>query len=373
MKTNNRWGVDVGWVIALVLILLLVAGCAKNSGGGFAPPPMPVEVATVTSGTVADKFEAVGTLEALEAITVVSQIDALAMQVPFEEGRYIEKGQLIARLDDEQLKAEEARAEALRDQRKISYDRVKSIVEQKAGAPQDLDDAAAALKMAEAELALIRARLAKTKITAPFSGLVGARRVSPGAFVRTGEAITELAQIDELRIIFYAPERYLADLKAGASVVVSTPAFPGYSLKGRVSVVEPVVNPETRSVKILARVANPARKFRPGMSANVSAVLSERKNALLVPDEAIFAEGNKNLVYVIQPDSSVAPTPVILGTRLPDAVEVLSGLSAGAQVVKAGHQKLFPGAKVFPVPDSGAPPPGRSGSDELSGLKRGKS
>ena len=354
MKTNNRWGIDVGWVIALVL-LFLILGCANNKGGGFAPPPMPVEVATVTSGTVADRFEAVGTLEALDAITVVSQIEALVTDVPFHEGALIEKGGLIARLDDVQLKAEEARAEALRDQRKISYERVKSIVEQKAGAPQDLDDAAAGLKMAEADLAFIRAQLAKTKITAPFSGLVGARQISPGAFARIGAPITDLAKVDELRIIFYAPERYLADLKSGASVTVSAPAFPGYELKGRISVVEPVVNPETRTVKILARVANPQRKFRPGMSANVSAVLSERKNALMIPDEAIFAEGDQNLVYVIQPDSSVARTAVTLGTRLPDAVEVLKGLSPGAQVVKAGHQKLFPGAKVFPVSSQGTP------------------
>jgi membrane fusion protein (multidrug efflux system) len=355
MKTNNRWGIETGWVIALVLVFLLITGCAKNKGNGFSPPPMPVEVATVAAGTVSDRFEAVGTLEALEAITVVAQIDAQVTGIPYQEGSLIEKGELIAQLDDEQLKAEEARAEALRDQRKISFERVKSIVEQKAGAPQDLDDAAAGLKMAEAELALIRARLAKTRITAPFSGLAGARRVSPGAFVRTGDVITDLAKVDELRIIFYAPERYLASLKSGASVTVSAPAFPGHELKGRISVVEPVVSPETRTVKILARVPNPARKFRPGMSANVSAVLSERKNALTVPDEAVFAEGNQNLVYVIQKDSTVAPTPIVCGTRLKGTVEVLQGLAEGAQVVKAGHQKLFPGAKVFPVPDSGVP------------------
>lgn len=358
MKINNRWGIDIGWVIALVLVFLLITGCSKNQGNNFSPPPMPVEVATVAAGTVSDKFEAVGTLEALDAVTIVSQIDALVLDVPFREGAFIEKGGLIAQLDDEQLKAEEVRAEALRDQRKISYERVKSIVEQKAGAPQDLDDAAAALKMAEADWALAKARLAKTKIKAPFSGLVGARRVSPGAFVRTGDVITDLAKIDELRIIFFAPERYLSELKSGASVVVSAPAFPGHELKGRISVVEPVVNPESRTVKILARVPNPARKFRPGMSANVSAVLSERKNALTVPDEAVFAEGDKNLVYVIQKDSTVVPRPIVCGTRLKASVEVLSGLAPGTQVVKAGHQKLFPGAKVFPVPDSGTPQAG---------------
>src|SRR3989304_3967859 len=123
MKTKKWPGKDVGWEIALVLLFLLITGCAKNTGGGFAPPPLPVEVAIVTSGTVADRFEAVGTLEALDAITVVSQIEALVTDVPFHEAAFIEKGELIARLDDLQLKAEESRAEALRDQRKISYER----------------------------------------------------------------------------------------------------------------------------------------------------------------------------------------------------------------------------------------------------------
>jgi len=335
--------------------LLLLAGCSKNKGGGFAPPPMPVEIATVTAGTVADRFEAVGTLGALNAITVVSQIEALVIDIPFREGSLIEKGSLIAQLDDAQLKAEEARAEALRDQKKISFDRVKSIVEQKLAARQELDDVTAALKVSEAELALIRARLAKTRIVAPFAGLIGARRISPGAFVRTGETITDLAQIDLLRVTFYAPERYLAGLRPGASVSVSTTAFPEYELKGKISVVEPVVDPQTRSVKILARVGNPARRLRPGMSANVSAVLSERKNALLVPDEAIFAEGDQNLVYVIKPDSTVTRTPITLGTRLKNAVEVTKGLSPGMQIVRAGHQKLFEGAKVFPVSQEKAP------------------
>ena len=345
----RKAGISFGMMVPL-LLLLLIAGCSKNQGG-FAPPPTPVEVSTVMSGTVVDRFEAVGTLEALDAISVVSQIDALVLDIPFHEGALIGQGELIAQLDDAQLKAEEARAEALRDQRKISYQRIKSIVEQKAAAPQDLDDAAAALKVAEAELAFIRARLAKTRIVAPFTGLVGARRVSPGAFLRSGDQITDLARIDQLRIIFYAPERYVTDLHPGAEVTVSAPAYPAYELKGKISVVEPVVNPETRTVKILARVANPDRKFRTGMSANVSAVLSERKNALTVPDEAVFAEGNQQMVYVIQPDSTVALTPIVCGTRSSNAVEVVKGLSVGTKVVRAGHQKLFPGAKVIPFPN----------------------
>ena len=336
------------WIFPLLLILLVIS-CSKNQGGGFAPPPTPVEVAEVVKGTVADRFAAVGTLEAVNAITVVSQIDAVVLEIPFQEGSLLAKGDLIAQLDDAQLQAQKARAEALRDQRKLSYDRIKSLVDRKLAANQELDDVSAALKIAEADLAIIQAQLSKTKIVAPFTGLVGTRRVSPGTFLRSGDPITDLAQIDELRIIFYAPERYLPELRPGAQVTVSTTAYPGYELKGRINVVEPVVDPATRTVKITAKVGNSNLRFRPGMSADVWAVLSERKNALIIPDEAIFAEGDQNLVYVIKPDSSVARAAVTLGTRLQGTVEVLKGLEPGMKVVRAGHQKLFEGAKVFPV------------------------
>lgn len=336
--------------ISAAVLMLLFLSCSKNKGAGFAPPPMPVETADVTKGIVADRFEAIGTLEAVNAITVVSQIDAVVLDLPFREGSLLQKGELIAQLDDAQLQAQKARAEALRDQRKTTYDRVKSLVEQKLGAPQDLDDAAAALKVAEADLALIQAQLSKTRIVAPFDGLVGARRVSPGAFLRSGEGITDLAQIDQLRVIFYAPERYLSDLRPGSQVTVSTTAYPGYEPKGQVTVVEPMVDPSTRSVKVIAQVGNLGSRFRPGLSANVSAVLGQRQDALVIPDEAIFAEGDQNLVYVIKPDSSVTRTPVTLGTRLQGTVEVLKGLEPGMKIVRAGHQKLFEGAKVRPMP-----------------------
>ena len=347
-------------LLALALLGGPLPGCGGGGGGGFAFPPMPVETAVVTQGPVLDRFEAVGTVEAGDAITVVSELAAQVVSLPFREGATIHRGGLIAQLDDEQLKAEAERAEAERDQRKASFDRVKSVVDQGAGAPQDLDDAAAALRVAEANLAVARTRLSKTRIVAPFDGIMGARRVSPGAYLRAGEAITDLAQIRELRVTFSAPERYLGLLRQGASVSVSTTAYPGYALTGRINVVDPVLDPTTRSATIVARVANPGGRFRPGMSANISAVLSQRANALTIPSEAVFVEGDQAYVFVVNPDSTVERTAVGLGTRLPDAVEVLTGLHAGDHVVRAGHQKLLqlpPGARVLPVmsqPGTGA-------------------
>jgi len=352
---NARFGIPKRRLRALVavsLVSLLGSGCGGKGGpgaGGFTPPPMPVETAAVEQGQVSDRFEAVGTIEASEAITVVSEIDGAIVKLPFREGSAVARGGLVAQLDDAQLRAEVDRAQALRDQNESTYKRVKSVVEQHAGAPQDLDDAAAALRVAEANLALAKSRLSKTRIRAPFSGVLGARRVSPGAFIRAGQAITDLAKLDELRVNFSAPERYLSQLRRGAPVTVSTTAFSGYDLTGHIDVVDPVLDPTTRTARIVARLRNPGGKFRPGMSANVSAVLGQRAKALTIPSEAIFAEGDQSYAYVVKADSTVTRSALTLGTRTPDAVEVVKGLEPGQRVVRAGHQKLFEGAKVIPV------------------------
>jgi membrane fusion protein, multidrug efflux system len=330
--------------------ILVISSCSGGpAGGGFSMPPTPVETVLVTPQTVTDKFEAVGTIEAEKEITVVSEIDASVKRIPFKEGQKIKEGDLIVQLDASQLAAELKRAEALRDQSQSNYDRIKAVVDQNAGSMQDLDDAAAALKVAEANLMLARARYAKTQITAPFNGIIGARRISPGAFVRSGQTLTDLAQIEELRVNFSAPERYLSKLNEGAEVTVSTTAYPGYTLTGKIKVIEPVIDPVTRSARIIAEVSNPQQKFRPGMSANISAVLSERNDALTIPNEAVFVTGDQSFVYVVNADSTVSKTALTLGTRLADVVEVLQGLKDGMTIVRAGHQKLYEGAHVQPV------------------------
>jgi membrane fusion protein (multidrug efflux system) len=333
----------------LAIAVAAASGCDQEGQGGFSPPPMPVEIAVAAEQPVSDRFEAVGTIEAGEAITVVAEIDAAVVRLPFEEGKEIAKGKLIAQLDDTQRRAEVERTEAIRDQAKITYGRVKSIVEKGAGSQQDLDNAAAVLKVAEADFSLARARLAKTRIVAPFDGVVGARRVSPGAFLQPGDPITDLAQLRKIKVTFSAPERYLSQLRPGATVSVSTPAYPSLQLEGKIDVVDPVLDPTTRSAKVIARVDNPESKLRPGMSTNVSALLSQRLHAVTIPSEAVFAEGNQSLVFVVGADSTVSRRPLVLGTRFPDVVEVTEGLSPGMQVVRAGHQKLFDGAKVIPI------------------------
>ena len=339
-------------IVTWGLTLIVLAGCGGDggqAGGGHHRPATPVEAAPVVIGPVIDGFTTVGTLEANNSVTVTCEIDGIIVAVPFREGRRLDKGELIARLDDDQLKAEAQRARALRDKTRATWERVKSIVDQGAGAPQDLDDATADLKVAEANLALAVTRQDKTRITAPFPGHAGRRQVSPGTFMRAGTPITQLAQIDKLRVAFAVPERILSSIRLGAKVDVSTPAFPDVKLTGVVDVIEPQLDSSPRTVGVLALVENPEEILRPGMSATIAVVLKERAEALTVPTDAIFVEGGQAYVYVIKPDSVVTRVAVSLGTRLTEVVEVLVGLDEGQQVVKAGHQKLYEGAKVMPV------------------------
>lgn len=331
--------------------LLSLVSCSGGAGGagGFAPPPTPVEVSKVEPLTVRDRFTALGSIDSDELIDVVSEISARVIELPFAEGQGVSSGQIIARLDDTEIRAQAMRAEAERDRARSDEERAKQLFEHNAISVKELEDARVDLRVAEADFELASARLAKTLIRAPFGGLIGRRRISVGAFLSPGDRITELARVDQMRVTFSAPERFVGDLRIGVPVSIETPAYPGRTFSGRLKVVDPIVDPQTRTVQLVASVPNRDRRLRPGMSADVSVTLAERSSALMVPDEAVFAEGNQDFVYVVNADSTVARAAVRLGTRDRAMVEVLSGIESGAQVVRAGHQKLYDGAKVMPV------------------------
>jgi len=332
------------------VILLVLLGCMGGGwGGGFSMPPTPVETTTAKVQAVEDRFETIGTIDADEAVTVVAEMGGTIVRIPFAEGGAVGKGELLAQIDDREFKAALDRAIALRDQAQTSFDRVKTIVEQNAGSQQAFDDAQAALRVAEANVAFAKAQHDKTRITAPFAGTVGARQVSPGEFVQPGTAIAELARLEQLRVSFSVPERYLADLYANAPVRVTTSAYPDMEIVGTVMVVEPHVDTQTRNVGIVARIDNAEGKLRPGQSANIAVTLRERPSAMTIASEAIFLDQNQPFVYLVKPDSSVARSAVKLGSRSRDFVEVLGGIEAGQLVVRAGQQKIFDGAKVVPV------------------------
>ena len=347
-------------VLAAVVGGGLLSSCGKKGGpggaGGFQMPPTPVAVAEVQPRIVRDQFHALGSIESNANIEVVSELNARVVALPFVEGQPVDSGAMIARLDDSEFRAEAERTQAERDQKQSNYDRAQKLAADNMVSAQELEDARTALRVAEAVAALARARLEKTRIRAAFPVLAGVRRVSVGAYLREGSVITDLTRVNEMKVSFSAPERFARELRAGVPVELRTPAFPSERFVGRLSVVDPVVDSGTRTLRLVARIPNPGYKLRPGMSADVSVTLAERAEALVVPDEAIFAEGNQTFVYVVKADSTVTRTEVELGTRDSSQVEIVRGISPGARIIRTGHQKLYEGARVMPVP-AGPPVP----------------
>jgi membrane fusion protein (multidrug efflux system) len=347
---------------ALIAIAALAAGsCAPGGAGGgkgFQMPPTPVELAPVHLEDMRDEFHALGSIEALDNAQIVSEISGTVKSLPFTEGQQVKAGALLAMLDDREMRASADHAEAQRQQAAANFDRTQKLAEQKLVSQSELDDSKSALQIAEADLELARVHLEKTHIRAPFDGAVGRRMTSVGAWLKPGDPVTNLARLSTLRVAFSAPERMLADLRPGREVRVRTPAWPDREFSGRLTVVDPIVDPDTRTVHLLAELPNPAGMLKPGLSADVSVTIAERKRALSIPDEAVFAEGNANYVYVVQPDTTVMRTAVQLGARDSSHVEILGGLTAGQMVVRTGHQKLYPGAHIMVLgaaPGAGGP------------------
>jgi membrane fusion protein (multidrug efflux system) len=356
---------------ALVLLAPVVAaalsGCGRPAGGGFKMPPMPVEVADVKSEPVSDRFRAVGTVDADETVKIVNEISAVVRELPFAEGQAVAQGDLIARLDDSELGADANRADALRDQARTNHERIRQLFEQKAASQQELDDASSALKVAEANAVVARTRFDKAHIRSPLTGVAGRRLVSPGAYLAVGTPITEVASIGIVKVGFSAPERYLPQLRRRAGIGITTTAYPGEVFEGDISVVDPILDPVSHTVQMVARVHNRDGRLRPGMSADVTAMLGERPLALTVPDEAIFSEGDQSFVYIVKPDSTVTRQAVVLGTRDSSRAEITQGLKAGDRVVRAGYQKLFEGAHVMPVPSMAGGPGATGAASGMSG------
>ena len=347
MHSSRRRSLSV--LLSLGVCAASACGKSQAGGAGFLMPPTAVESTSVEQGALREELTSLGTVGALERVSVVSEIDALVEELPFVEGAFVGKGAVLARLRDADLTAQVARAKALRDEARVAYQRQSRLTDEELVSTQEKDSSAARLAVAESDLRVAEVQLAKARIVAPFAGLLSRRLASPGAFLRAGDAIVELAAIDQVKVGFSVPERHLAAFTAGSAVELASVAYPGEDFRGAILYVDPLLDPVTRSAQLVAKVENPGRKLRPGMSVEVRATLAERAAALTVPEEAVFAEGDATYVFRIGDDSTVERRAVKLGARQGGRVEVVSGLAAGDSIVRTGHQKLFPGAKVAPT------------------------
>lgn len=355
---------------AIGLIVLLAAGAwsyqkffgataAPAAAGaaaapGAAPMGMPVEAEVAKGERIAQEIIAVGSLRSNESVTLSSEIAGRISGIHFREGHPVSKGELLFELDDSVHRAELAQARAGLALSQRNHERAQELFERKLVSTRERDEAAAKLDVDKATVALAEARLAKTRIKAPFEGVVGLRAVSPGDYITAGQALAPLEQISVLKADFRLSEAALSVIKVGQTLNLEVDSSPGQSFPGRVYAIDPRLAEETRSIGVRARVPNDKNQLRPGLFARVKLVIAERDGAVLVPEQSIVPQGEKLFVYVIE-DGKAAMRPVQLGLRQSGRVEIVSGIAAGDVVITAGVQKIGPGAAVIPI--NLAPPP----------------
>ncbi len=336
-----------------IALLLLAAGACtdgerQGASKGGAPPggmTLPVEAAAVETGAVSRDVSAVGTLRANESVMIRSEIAGRIAAIHFQEGAAVAKNAPLISLDDAEPRAQLAESAATVKLAELNFARAQEIFEKKLLSRQNYDEALARLSEARARHNLQQARLAKTRIHAPFSGVLGLRQVSAGDYIKEGADIVNLEDIQSLKLDFRVPETYLADIKQDQQVNIRVDAYPSEPFSGKVYAIDPRLDEQTRTLLLRAHIPNPEQRLRPGMFARVALVLESRAQALLVPEQALAPIGDEQFVFRIV-DGKALQTKVETGQREGGKVEISAGLSAGDIVVTAGQTRLRDGMAV---------------------------
>jgi membrane fusion protein (multidrug efflux system) len=318
---------------------------AAAEGGG--PPAMPVEVAVARTDTVVDAVLATGQVEPIQSIELRPEIEGRIAQILVREGAYVEHGAALFKVDDAELKAQVARAEADRDLAQQSLVRTKELLEQQASSESELERADAASRSDQAQLELLKIRLARTTVRAPFTGVVGQRFVSLGDYVTTDTRLLSLQTVSPQRAAFQVPERYADQVKPGQTVTFRVAAIPGQEFTGRVDFVDPVVQLPGRTITVKALTPNPERALQSGMFIEARLATAVRPQAVVIPEDAIVALQGSSFVWVVK-QGKATRRQVDLGVRTPGFVEARSGVQAAEQVVVGGQERLGEGAPVTP-------------------------
>lgn len=336
-------------------------GAAAGGPPGGEMPPMPVEAVTLKTEPLAAGVQTVGSLRADESVVVRPEVGGRIVRIHFTEGGRVSAGQPLFTLDGSTAQAALNEAAANLENSRRAVARAGQLAEQKLIAASDYDKAKAAFGVDQARAASARTALSKMTLSAPFSGQIGLREVSVGDFVSVGQDLVTLVRLDPIEVDFSVPENVLSQLKNGQKISITVDAFPKDVFGGEVVAIDPVIDPNSRSAKLRAQIANPDFRLRPGQFAQLQLDTGgNRTDALLVPEQALMQDGNTRYVYTVV-DGKAHRAEIKTGVRVPGKVQVIEGLKAGDVVITAGQTKpiMHEGLGVQPLPPGGAQaPPG---------------
>ena len=344
--------------MVLSLMLMLFWGC----GGKEATKndeAIPVNIGKVTSMDLTYTLQRVGSLEAKESVVLKAEAEGSITGIFFEEGDWVKEGQILVKLNDVKIKATIAQLEARLRQMEVqlanserTLQRKEPLVKEDLISKQDFDDLQSKIEIEKATLKEIRAERAHnrelfddTEVRAPFAGVASERKISVGDFLRIGDPVVHLVQLNPLEVSFRVDEKYKTNLYPRQKVTMSVAAYPGKKFQGEVYFISPDIDIATRTFLVKSRIANETNALNPGMFAEVTIVTEVHKNALVVPWESVIQLEDETYLYVVN-TKMAKKVPVKLGLVSGGIAEVFGNLKAGQSVVREGKYALRDGAAV---------------------------
>ncbi len=312
----------------------------RNSGGGS----VSVEGIIVTPQYAADTLTLTGSIDADEKVDVRSEVSGIVERIYFSEGTRVAKGQTLVKINDIELQAQLRQAETRRQLTSENERRARLLLEKGAISQEEYDIASADFKTAQAQIQLIKAQISKTSVKAPFSGVIGLRNISPGAYISPEMLIASLIKSNQVKITFSIPEKYANTVKVNSkinfTVASSSEKFPAI-----IYAIQPEIEINTRTLTVRARADNSNGKLIPGTFANIAFDLNEVDDAIIVPTEAIVPVQGGKKVFIYK-NGKAKEVMVQTGSRSQSDVIVLSGLNPSDTVLTTGVLSLKEGSPV---------------------------
>jgi membrane fusion protein, multidrug efflux system len=352
-------------ILTLVLLAALLGGLgfikfrqievAVAQGASFQMPPTAVTTVVAKRETWPSTLTVIGTAAAIQGVTVSADLPGTIDKIHFESGQWVQQGDILVELDTRQERAQLANNEAQRDLARVQYERAQELVQAGVISKSDYDSATAQQKATEAQVADIKAAIARKTIHAPFTGLLGIRQVSLGQYLAAGQAIVALQSLDPIYVNFGVPQQNTAQMTIGRTLRVTEADLPGLSFSGRISALDSIINEQTRNIQVQATLNNRGNRLRPGMFVQVELPLGASRDVVPLPASAINYAPYGDSVFVVvemkdQKGNSyrgVRQQIVKLEGSRGDQVAVISGLNPGDEVVSSGVFKLRNGAPVL--------------------------
>ena len=351
MKTKVPFA--IGFVIAVVGALAGIKAMQfiTLAATPWVQPPETISSAVATNENWQDTFSAVGSISAVQGVTVTPELAGTVSEIDFESGAVVNKGDLLVRFDTSTEEAQLKAANAQLEWARVSVERERKLRTDNTVSQSELDQAEDTWKQAKANADAISATIEKKTIRAPFTGKLGIRQVNLGEYVDAGKPIVSLQSLAPVYADFSLPQQDLAQIKTGMTVRVTTDTYTNQPFEGTLTAINPDLDESTRSVRLQATLENSDQLLRPGMFARVELVLPSQQNVLVIPATAILSAPYGDSVYVIEkatngPGNVVRQQFVRTGRTRGDFVTVETGLKPGEKVVSAGLFKLRNGAAV---------------------------